>query len=70
MAEFFNEFIIGRIKRFFLNTFSAVVEINKKYAHPQIKTSRAVKFSLLCLRLYLILLIGILFYKFYTTVVK
>ena len=70
MSEFFNEFIIGRVKKFFVNTFSAVNEINKKYATPHIKTSKMVRFSLLCLRIYLILLIAILFFKFYTVLKK
>jgi hypothetical protein len=70
MGEFFNDFIISRIKRFFVNTFSAVSAINRKYATPHIRTSRAVKFALLCLRLYLILLIGILFFKFFTVLKK
>lgn len=70
MRSFFNELIFRHVKLFFKNSFSQIAEINKKYAHPHIKTSKAVKFSLLMLRLYLILLIGILFFKFYTTVVK
>jgi len=67
MNELFKDILIGHFKKFFINMFSAVREINKKYATPQLKTSRAVKFSLLCLRLYLILLVGLLFFKFYTT---
>jgi len=70
MRIFFNELILTPLKRFFKNSFLQVAEINKKYAHPHIRTSRAVKFSLLMLRLYLILLVGILFFKFFTTVVK
>ncbi len=53
---------------FFSQIFSAVREINKKYAVPQLKTSRAVRFALLCLRLYLILLLVLLFFKFFTTI--
>lgn len=70
MGTIFNELLFRPVKQFFKNSFSQVSEINKKYAHPHIKTSPAVKFSLLMLRIYLILLIGILVFKFYTTVVK
>jgi len=66
MGRLLDAFIIGPLRRFFTNTFSAVSEINRKYAAPHIKTSMAVKFSLVCLRLYLILLIALLFFKFYS----
>jgi hypothetical protein len=66
MGLFLNGFIFSHIKKFFTNTFSLIHAINTKYATPQLKTSKAVKFSLLCLRLYLILLVGLLFFKFYT----
>jgi hypothetical protein len=42
--------------------------INKKYAVPKIEMSGAVKFSLLLLRLYLILLVGLMIFKFVTLV--
>jgi len=54
------------ILEFFKNTLSTVKSINRKYAHPQIKMTPAVKVSLLSLRLYLIFLVGILVYKFIT----
>nr|WP_319377488.1 hypothetical protein [uncultured Methanoregula sp.] len=41
-------------------------EINKKYKTPRIKMSRGVKLALLFLRLYLILLVLLLGYKFWT----
>jgi hypothetical protein len=41
-------------------------EINKKYEKPRIKMSRGVKIALLFLRLYLILLVLLLGYKFWT----
>ncbi len=43
-----------------------VREINQKYAKPRIKMSRAVKFSLLMLRLYLIFLVGLLLFRLIT----
>ena len=41
-------------------------EINRKYSTPRIHMSRAVKFSLIVLRLYLIAMVLILVYKFIT----
>ncbi|MEI6653429.1 MAG: hypothetical protein WCP45_01565 [Verrucomicrobiota bacterium] len=54
------------IRDFFSHNFAKVREINKKYAKPNVEMSRWVKASLLFLRLYLILLVGLLLYKFIT----
>jgi hypothetical protein len=54
----------------FKDAISAVQEINRKYAKPQITMKPAVRFALLALRLYLVLLVGILAFKFYTLVAK
>jgi len=43
-----------------------ITEINRRYATPKIKMSRGVKFALLMLRVYLILLVLLLAYKFWT----
>ena len=43
-----------------------ITEINQKYATPRIKMSRGVKIALLFLRLYLVLLVLLLGYKFWT----
>jgi hypothetical protein len=43
-----------------------VREINKKYSTPRIHMSKAVKFSLIVLRIYLIAMVLILLYKFVT----
>ena len=45
-----------------------IKEINKKYSQPRLKMTPLVKVSLLVLRLYLIMLVIILVYKFYTVV--
>lgn len=42
--------------------------INEKYATPSIKLSGGAKFALLLLRLYLIFLVGLLAYKFWTII--
>jgi hypothetical protein len=39
-------------------------EVNRRYAAPHVKTTRLVKACLLLLRCYLLLLVGILVYKF------
>lgn len=43
-----------------------ITEINKKYEIPRIRMSRGVKIALLFLRIYLILLVLLLGYKFWT----
>ena len=43
-------------------------EINRKYAEPRITMSRGVALALLGLRLYLILLVILLAYKFWTII--
>jgi hypothetical protein len=45
-----------------------VAEINRKYATPKIRMSRSVRLALLCLRLYLIFLVLLLGYKFWTLI--
>jgi len=51
---------------FFRNTAGAVREINQKYTKPHIAMTRGVRFSLGALRFYLLLLVGIMIYKFIT----
>jgi len=45
-----------------------VGEINEKYKEPRLKMTPLIRYSLLILRLYLIMLVIILVYKFYTVV--
>ena len=40
--------------------------INRRYAHPRLVPSRAVRLALLALRIYILVLIGLLGYKFIT----
>ena len=42
--------------------------INQKYANPKIKLSGGAKFALLFLELYLILLVGLLAFRFWTII--
>jgi hypothetical protein len=38
--------------------------INRRYAHPRLAMSKSVRIALLCLRIYLLVLVGLLVYKF------
>jgi hypothetical protein len=53
------------ILTFFKNSIEAVRDINQKYATPHLKTTRFVRICLGLLRGYLLLLIGILAFKFF-----
>ena len=44
--------------------------INRRYAKPRMAMSPAVRWALLVLRLYLLLLVGLLGYKFITVVMQ
>jgi hypothetical protein len=43
-----------------------VREINQRYKFPHVKMTPGVKIALIMLRIYLIVLVGILFLKFFT----
>jgi hypothetical protein len=45
-------------------------EVNRRYATPRIKMSSAVRVSLLTLRIYLFVLVGLLAYKFITVLTQ
>lgn len=49
--------------------FRVIREINRKYAKPRIKMTKWVKIALLGIRLYLIVLVIILVYKFIITLI-
>ena len=53
------------IVTFFRTTVQTVRGINRKYATPHLKTTRFVRVCLGLLRGYLVLLIGILVFKFF-----
>jgi len=57
------------IVRVFLQArFSPFVKITKKYRTPRIKMTRGTRYALLALRLYLVLMVGILVFKFFSSV--
>lgn len=48
-----------------LSRFAAKIrEINQRYSKPHIEMSRGVRISLLALRIYLLLLVALIVYKF------
>lgn len=53
-----------------INTFKKfahkIREINQRYSKPHIEMSRMVKMSLLGLRIYLLILVSLMIYKFIT----
>jgi hypothetical protein len=61
-----NSLALRRMREYIRRQYSVIKEINRKYATPRITMSRWVKISLLFLRLYLIFLVVLLGYKFYT----
>jgi hypothetical protein len=60
----------GKQEGFISKHFSKIIEINKKYATPKIKMTKGVRIALMGLRIYLIVLVIILVYKFFTLVWK
>ena len=44
--------------------FRKIREINQRYSEPHIEMSRGVKLSLMALRIYLLLLVALIAYKF------
>ena len=57
----------GLLKGLLSARFRPFVEITRKYRTPRIKMTRSVRIALLLLRIYLILIIGILAFKFFTS---
>ena len=68
MAFTLQNSIIEPVRSVIENGIATVRAINRKYEHPRITMSPAVKAALLGLRLYLIFLVVLLAYKFYTIV--
>jgi hypothetical protein len=56
------------VRGFLRNRLRPFVEITRKYKTPRIKMTRQVRWALLLLRLYLIVMVLILVYKFFTSV--
>ncbi|MGB9408154.1 MAG: hypothetical protein WCA89_11500 [Terracidiphilus sp.] len=58
------------ITEFFASAWDAVREINRRYKKPHIKMTPAVQFSLGLLRFYLLFLVGLLVWKFFSELHK
>jgi hypothetical protein len=56
--------MIALLRRFL----AKIHEINRTYSHPKIQQTRGVKVALLMLRIYLLLLVVLLIYKFALTI--
>ncbi len=61
--------MMNKIFAGFSDFFQAVREINQKYKYPRIQMTPMVNFSLLLLRIYLISMVILLFYKFFTLII-
>jgi hypothetical protein len=53
-----------------MRLFGKIHEINARFREPRIEMSGAVRLSLMALRVYLLLLVGLMVYKFVTLVVQ
>jgi len=53
--------------RFFNGIIQGVREVNRKYATPSIRMTKGIKLALFTLRIYLLLLVGLLVFKFVVT---
>ncbi|SPE28390.1 hypothetical protein SBA5_650028 [Candidatus Sulfotelmatomonas gaucii] len=58
------------ISEFFGSAWDAVRDINRRYKRPHIKMTPAVLFSLGLLRFYLLFLVGLLVWKFFSVLHK
>lgn len=58
------------ITEFFENAWDAVRDINRKYKKPHIRMTGPVLFSLGLLRFYLLFLVGLLVWKFFSVLHK
>ena len=66
MVKIFGGLFPKRSKGSFADRFSVIREINRKYSKPRISMTPITRIVLLLLRIYLLLLVAILFYKFAT----
>lgn len=57
----------GIVRRFISERFQPFAEITRKYKTPRIRMTRQVKVALLLLRIYLIAMVGLLIFRFFTS---
>jgi hypothetical protein len=58
----------GKARYWLSYKFRPIIEITRKYRTPKIKMTKGVRFALLILRIYLIVMVAIIVFKFATTV--
>lgn len=68
MIRDLSAFLDIHVRRYGVMFVERIREINAQYTHPRITVSRPVAAALLFLRIYLLFLVGILMYKFWTMV--
>lgn len=68
MSKVNGRYVLNNIKEYFEKRFARIIEINRKYSKPRIAMSPLTRMALLMLRIYLLLLVAILLYKFITIV--
>lgn len=66
MPRIFKGRIMGDVASLFRGFSQKISDINQRYATPKIRMSRWVRFTLLVLRIYLVFLVILLGYKFWT----
>lgn len=66
MLKKLNYFLKSGTANFIKNTAGEIRAINLKYKTPHTKMTPGIRFSLILLRVYLVVLVVILFYKFLT----
>jgi len=60
--------MLAWLNKFFARRFARITEINRKYRTPRIAMTPMTRIVLLLLRIYLLLLVAILFYKFFSII--
>jgi hypothetical protein len=60
--------MLAWLNKFFARRFEKITEINRKYRTPRIAMTPMTRIALLLLRIYLLFLVAILFYKFFTMI--
>ena len=56
------------MREFFKSHFNKIRDINQKYSNPRAKMNKKVTLALLILRIYLIIMVCILVFKFITVI--
>jgi hypothetical protein len=66
----FKDLLFTPVNKVFQGGLQQIRDINQRYAEPHIKMNKWVKLCLVALRVYLIVLVGLLFFKFFSSIAK